>query len=286
MNRTKGFIFLTSAAFFFAFSGILPRVLNNYLPPFLSNTIRTFMVCLIILPIVFKRWKSITKQDLPWIVAYTIASSMSFLFFYLSMTQIVVTTGLFIFYSISTIAGYILAKLFLNEKLTMPKIVSLLLSFVGILIIYQNSLVFSGSLFPVYFMVASGFLYGVTNLCIRKIGSNYPVSQLNILYFATGSLISLVLSQIVFREAISGFTPISILFLIIFAIVNLLATISLINGFKNIDAQSGSIILLSEIPFGSIMAFLFFSQIPTIPVLIGGAVILVSQLIPVLVKSR
>lgn len=282
----KGFVFLTSAAFFFAFSGILPRVLDNYLPPFLSNTIRTFIVCLIIFPIIFKRWKPVSKLDLPWITTYTIASSMSFLFFYLSMTEIAVTTGLFIFYSVSTIAGYILAKIFLLEKLNWQKVLSLVLSFLGIVIIYQNSLVLTESMVSAYYMIMSGFLYGVTNLCIRRIGSKYPVSQLNILNFFTGSVISLILSQVIFREAIVGLNLTSFLFLICFAIVNLLATVSLIKGFKDIDVQTGSIILLSEIPFGSIMALLIFGQIPTIPVLIGGSIILISQLIPLLKKPK
>lgn len=285
MNRLKGFLFLTSAAFFFAFSGILPRILSNYLPPFLSNVIRTFFVCLIVLPIIIKRWKPISKPYLFWIACYALSSSMSTLFFYLSMTKIVVTTGLFVFYSVSTIAGYILAKLLLSEKLNWQKSISLLLSFVGIFIIYQNSIALSGSIEFIY-MIISGLLYAATNLSIRKIGTNYPVSQLNILNFSTGLLISLIVSQFVFHESISGISLVSIAFSLIFAIVNLLASVSLIGGFKNIEVQTGSIILLSEIPFGSIMAFLFFSQSPTIPILIGGGIILISQLVPLLVKSR
>jgi drug/metabolite transporter (DMT)-like permease len=51
-------------------------------------------------------------------------------------------------------------------------------------------------------------------------------------------------------------------------------------GFKNLEAQIGSVILPVEIIFATIFAFIFFREYPTISAYVGGVMIIVAAIIP------
>ena len=54
----------------------------------------------------------------------------------------------------------------------------------------------------------------------------------------------------------------------------------IVYGFKNIEAQIGSIILPVEIIFATIFSFLVFKEVPTTLTILGGFLIIFAAIIP------
>ena len=57
-------------------------------------------------------------------------------------------------------------------------------------------------------------------------------------------------------------------------------------GFKHIDAQIGSLIMLSEILFGILIGYLFFKETITIFTLLGGIFIITAIVLPQIAQSQ
>ena len=54
----------------------------------------------------------------------------------------------------------------------------------------------------------------------------------------------------------------------------------MVYGFSNLEAYTGSLIMLSEILFGLIIGFLFYSEIPSTLTLTGGIIIILAMVLP------
>jgi len=66
----------------------------------------------------------------------------------------------------------------------------------------------------------------------------------------------------------------------LYAVASILTTMLVIFGFKRVEAQLGSLLLLAELPFVVLFGWLFYQEIPSYYSVIGGILILVSMSIP------
>jgi drug/metabolite transporter (DMT)-like permease len=57
-------------------------------------------------------------------------------------------------------------------------------------------------------------------------------------------------------------------------------------GFKTVDAQVGSMILLNDTIFGILFAFFFFKEIVPFMVVIGGTCVFLSSILPILASHK
>jgi len=66
----------------------------------------------------------------------------------------------------------------------------------------------------------------------------------------------------------------------VYAVVQIINVKLIVYGFKNIEAQIGSIILPVEIIFATIFSFLVFKEVPTTLTILGGFLIIFAAIIP------
>jgi drug/metabolite transporter (DMT)-like permease len=172
-----------------------------------------------------------------------------------------------------------------KEILTRSKIISFALAIIGLFIVSMDTFRLGETLYIVL-AVLSGALFGVNVNLIKKLGKSYPSFQVN-LFNWTGVLIVGLIVSIGMKESTSwNIFSTAWLANIGLALCSLCASLSVIIGFKYIEVQKGSIVLLSELIFGVLLGILLYSEIPTTLTIIGNTLILGGLIVPNLKLKR
>lgn len=279
---------LITAAFIYAFFGVLTRVIGFELPLFYQSWTRA-LLCVFILTIPFvlskTRWKKTSSRDLKWIAARAFGGIFAFVGSYFSFIYLPLGTALFIFYGGSTIGGYILGYFLFKERVYRIKLLSLLLALAGLFLIYVVNMRITTPLYMGTALMA-GLTVASWNTFSKKISHQYSATQLNLLDFFFTFVFMLIMSIIGRERWILPTISTPWLASLGFAFLFISTGQLMIWGFKHIEAQIGSLIMLSEILFGILIGYLFFKETITVFTLLGGALIIIAIVLPEIGRFR
>lgn len=272
---------LVSATFIYGFFGILTRIVGFTFALFFQNWVRNLLsVLLLIIPlVVFKQWSNIRKKDFKWMVARSVAGIVCFIGSFVAFYFIPIGTAYFLFYGTMTTGCYILGAFLFKEKLTPIKILSLVLSIVGLLLIYSLNINLNKAIY-IFAAIIAGLGSATWNTFSKKISGNYSALQLNFMDFLLSFIICFVISFFLKEQwvypTISKIWIANLLFVVMFLLTGQL----MIVGFKHIDAQKGGLIMLLVILFGILFSYFFFKETISISTLAGGGIILLAIILP------
>lgn len=286
-EETKGIFSLIAATFVYGFFGVLTRTVGFEIPVFYASALRAVVSLLILAVPLFGRklWKPVKRADWPWFFLRSVGGFFGFIGSYVSFYYIPLGTAYFIFYGGSTVAGYFFGRLLFAEKLTRIKILSLIFALAGLLLIYAQS-IGGGNLLYMALAFIGGVGTGTWNTFSKKISGHYSDVQLNFTDFSFNFLFMFVLS-IGFREpwvapAFNLVWLANALFVVMFLATGQL----MVYGFKRLDAQIGSLIMLTEVLFGILLGYLFYREIPSAWAFVGGALIITAIVLPEIRQRR
>jgi drug/metabolite transporter (DMT)-like permease len=277
----SGTFALLGSTFIYGFFGILSRVIGYSLPIFYQTAFRSIIATLILFFMlkIGRSWKKLDLTNLFWISVRSLFGSIAIVCFFIAVNKLPLGTVYFVFYGGSTIAGFILGAVLFNEKMTFIKTVSLLLSLVGLYMIYSLSIQADMALFALL-SLTSGVCTGFWNTLSKKISSDFSSVQLsyldNLLGGVFGIAVSLILREVWVFPAITTVWGINILFALLYVATGQLV----IYGFRKIDAQTGSLIMLTEVLFGIMLGFFLYKETVSPLTFAGGALILFAIAIP------
>jgi drug/metabolite transporter (DMT)-like permease len=290
-NNQKGAVLLIISALLYSIMPILIRFLGaGHIPP-MSQVFLRYIFAFAAALIYFRITKSkffINKKSLILLLVVTIFGyALSNLFFTYGMLNTLVSNGLFIFYSY-TILTPILGHFVLKEKINKYNVAALVLTFIALLLLFRpNS--FStwkiGGIFAILCAVGQSFY-----LIGRKKLVEYNAPFILLTSTFAGVVVLGLLSFTYERGFFShspGITTLSAntwIATILFGIDNFLAWLFLTKGFQYVKSTLGSMLLLSELLFALIFAFIFFAEIPSIYTLVGGLLVIGSSTL-VIVKG-
>ncbi|MEI6650796.1 MAG: DMT family transporter [Candidatus Moraniibacteriota bacterium] len=279
--KNKAFIELIVATFFFSLFGIFTRLLASDLGVFLQLMLRVGLMAGIFGAIgaLTKIYKRIRPQDLPLFVFRGFLIIADFSCFYVAVNNLPLGLTLFIFYSASVIMSFSFGAIFLKEKLDLTKVIGISTAIVGLSVMYSES--FHGvTLWPSLAAFGSGACFGLTVSTSKKLTDKYDTTQVNLVAYLVSFVLAIPL-LLLSREAIpTAVSPMTIVELIGFALVGVAAFYLTVDGFKYLEAQKASLILLAELVFVVILGWLLYSEIPTMRTVIGGLLILVALALP------
>lgn len=276
-TQLRGTANLITAAMLYGLTGIFLKFVGYELPLFYQNWTR-YLVAACIFIWTFRQWEKIQKKDYIWIGLRTIAGVCAFLSFTVSINVMQLGITYFIFYGGSTIGGYALGWALFHERLTALRIACLALAIAGLSLVYGIGVSAHG---PLYMGLAfiSGICTSFWNTASKKI-TEYPATQLAFLDIALAIPIYIFLSLITKEPwpltEVSMVQGASLFLGVIIAATGLL----MVNGFRKLDAQIGSLIMLTEIIFVIIYGYLFYREIPTIMTTLGGVCIIIAMILP------
>lgn len=277
---SKGIIGLVIASFFYGIQGIFIRFIGTDFGVFYPFAIRGFIIAgiLFILLYLNKTYKKIESRDYKWFLLMPISGVVSFIIIFIAYNNIAIGTVLFVYYAGLVISGFISGYLLFKEKLNKVKVLSLALSLAGLFLVFSTSIL-QKELFYLIITFISGVASSFWFIFSKKI-SSYPFSQI----LAVDSLVAFIISlslSVLLKEHLS-FPSLSIQWISVFGLtaVSLGAFLLSIYGFRFLQAQIASLVLLLEVIFGIFLAWIFFTEVPTAQVLLGGTLILVGSALP------
>jgi len=257
-----GIFSLLLASSIYGFYGVLSRFIGLQFGTFFQVWTRNFVIIFILAVYSFfkKNWQNIKKFDYKGFLSMSFCGTISVATMFAAFSRLLIGNCLFVFYSGSTIGGYLLGKFVFKENLTKVKIISLLISLSGLFLIFFGSFKINN---PTFTFVA--FISGVTgsgwNILSKKISSRYPFNQIMSIDFFISMVFGFFLFLVVKEKFFLPSINLSWIVLFIYSIASLVASVLTIHGFKHLEAQIGSLVMLSEAVFGITYSWLFFEKL-------------------------
>lgn len=274
----SGILSLFLASLMFGTWGILSRYLGESFDLFFQFWTRYLFVALILFSILIlqRSWKKIPRANILIFAVRIVFALLTSVCTYLAFNAIPIGTAYFASYVGTILGGFVIGYFFFREKVEILKSAAVVLSLAGLYIIYSFDFV-SSELFYLFLALCSGISYAIFYSCSKTISKNYSVIQMTLIDYAGCFILTLALSIFLNEH----WLPLSLTFPwlinLIAAIAFVLTNMLLIYGFKRVDVQVGTIILLTEVIFGMIFAYLFFAERVTASMLVGGTMILIAS---------
>lgn len=287
MQKTLSAILsLILATLLYSSFGVLTRFVGFDLPVYFASFARDLLGALILLlPLLLtKKIQKVNKLDWIWLFMRSCGGVLGFLGSYYAFYYLPMGTAYFIFYGGSTVMGFILGAWIFKEKISLLERISLLVSLIGLLLIYSVGGVSEDLLPYLAWALSGGIGAAVWNTFSKKVSGQYSATQLNGIDFAIFMLIMMVLSllqkEVWVLPSLSSAWIGSLVFAIMFVITGQL----MIYGFKYLDAKKGSLIMLLEVVFGALVGWIIYQETLSFWALLGGALILTGAILPQLKK--
>lgn len=251
---------------------------------FSQGAVRYAILCTFILALfVFKRvaWKNIEHKDIKWFLTWILPASIQPVLTFIAFTHLPIGITYFLLYSTMILGGILSGKIFFKESFSTNKMISLVLVFAGLYMIYRSDITLITSIYVLVALI-SGLIVGFWNTLTKKVSGNYPELQMILLDGSSTLTVSLI-GLIVIHDV---FPPVSNIgtwiWITGFAFSGILSSLFLIKGFKEVEAQVGSLILPMELIFASIFGYLFLGEVLKVNVYLGGLLILLAAILPAL----
>jgi drug/metabolite transporter (DMT)-like permease len=208
----------------------------------------------------------------------------SFLLFFYTMNNMAIGMAYFLYYATNTIGGYFLGRLFFHEKITPIKWLAFGLALFGLSFIYALNLSQVAPLL-VLSAILAGALCSGWFIIVKKV-KDYPSQQLTfldlVIPFVLYTIVSIILREPWTMPQLTQTWIASFIYGACFIITGQL----IVFGFKKVEAQIGSLIMLAEIPIATFLAYLIYQERITLFTALGGILILVAMTLPELAALK
>jgi len=198
---------------------------------------------------------------------------------YYSLAYLHLGTALFIQYAATVITSYILGAFLLKEKLNMKSFTTLILAFLGLVLVYWGD-IYLNQLIPLVAAIISGSFFSIYFVFSKRVSSKYSSIQINSFGYTLTVVINFLIALFYKESFNSNFASTAWAANIGYGIAGFISSGLTVYGFKFIDAHKGSIILLSEILFGILFGLLLFHEILNPISLLGGLLIITAVALP------
>lgn len=282
-NETKGALFLIGSAFLYSIMPVLIRILGaGHIPPISQVFLRYIVACLSACTyLIFSKSKlTLHRNDIVLLLLIGVFGyALTNLFFTYGILLTYVSNGLFIFYCY-TVLTPVLGYVFLKEKANKFNWIGVALTLVALLLLFRPNSVATWQLGGMVALLSaigqSVYLIG------RKKLMQYSSSTLLVISTFLGVVVMGILAFLFERPfyVSGGITSLSAntwITTVLFGMDNFVAWLCMSKGFQYMKSSLGSILMLSELVFATVFAFLFFREIPTVLTTLGGLTIIAAS---------
>lgn len=285
-RELQGFVALIITTLMYGFWGVLVRTVSaSESPIFVQSVLRSVAISIILALIALIsrgriQWPS--KQGLLLYGARSLMGMTSFIFGYYGFLYLPIATVYIYFYTGFVIGGFLMGKAIYKENMTGVKYLSLVFALLGVGLNYffEANISLSVNIYTIMVLFAgilSAFWSSFSNLLPKKmtdIESGLFDSMFAIIIAL--ALSAIVSEPVIFPSGTEWF------YQGLFIFVAIVAGQLTIFGFKRIEAQVGSIIMLLEIVFATVIGMMMYSEIPSWYTILGGILIIVGSTLPII----
>ncbi len=267
------YIYMILAALCLATIGVLVKLIGDSIPVMSLSFLRVFIgfiVLLIIVPFIDKKWYKITKKDAKEFFLIGIVYAIALSLYTAANIFAPIQNAVLINYSYPffvLLFGYFILK----EKLTATKIITLVIAFIGLAII--NPFQFGENNFGNLLALGGAFFYGLLITEMRKEDKNHGIGDV-IWFLLFASLITLPFPII---QGLGNLSQVWIYVVLLGIVSTGLAYLFYNLALEKIEAEIGSIIATIITPLVSIiLAVLIIGEQLNIRTITGGGLLILS----------
>ncbi len=285
MNNQKNFnsfgaSLIVLSSVFYASYGIWTKLMGDFFDGYMASVLRSILVVVILFPIAiyYRKFEPLQlKKNWQYIGGMIIVSLFIWGPLYFAILHAGIGISLTINYASIVIGMFFFGWLLAGERFTKSKAISAALGIIGLMLIFWPTTSSFGWLALVAALV-SGLAAAANTVLVKQI--QYNSLQSTIVLWTT-SIIANAIMVFVLGKSYPIFNwQIQWLYLILFAVASVVASWSLVQGLKFIDAGTAGILGLLEIVFGVLFGILLFQEKPTHIALAGIVIIITATAIP------
>jgi S-adenosylmethionine uptake transporter len=267
-NQTIGVLWFIAHCFLFSVISIISKKLIANLHVFEILFFQTALGTLMMLPIAFseKRRKLKIKSYKVHFMRALLWALASALFFY-SITIIPIPKAMALSFAVPLFTS-IMAVIVLKEVMHWHRVLSLIIGFLGMLIIIQPGM--ESFEMVTLLVVLAAFFWSITDIMIKLLSRDHD-ALLNTLLFAFFSALCTLPMAIYFWKT-PEFTEILWLILLSFVFVINMMTVS--KSYENADLTIIMPFAFTQLIFVAIMSYLAFGQVIAVATIVGSIVII------------
>ena len=283
----QGAAFLLTAAFLYGLYGIYSRLIGESFGSFYTFSVRAAIMLIFLVPffILTKQWKKIVRRDYKWFAIMVLPGVAAIVFVFIAFNRLPIGTVYFVLHSSCTLSSYLIGKLFFAEKMSPVKWLSLILYLSGLFLIFKGMIAY-GQIWAMLLALLAGLGSAAWNIFSKKVTTAYSLWQ--VLIIDCFIMVAVTLPIAFFRHepiALPSFSA-PWLVVIIFALTCIITSSLTLAGFKLVEAQKGSLVMLLEPVFGTLLAYLLFKELVGPFFVFGAGLISVGMLLPILKEEK
>lgn len=277
----RGYILILVASVFYGTYGVWSRLMGDSFGPFYQTWVRSLIIIALMVPLLLatKSFRKIERQDWPQLAVFIGFCICTQVPLYYAFNHAPIGTVQLIFYSLFVISAYGMGKFYLGERITRIKLLSMVLAFIGLALVFGASVL---SFAPLGLLLAAfnGVASGSENASSKRLTDKYAPGLIIfwgwVCTFLTHLPISLLIGE---HQPLPHFDA-AWGYLFAYCVVNAAAFWLALEGFRHVDASIGSLIGLMEVIFAVVFSRILFHEPITWSVAVGGVVIIVAAMLP------
>lgn len=252
--------------------------------PFYQAWVRSILIMLIMLPFMLatKSFKKVEREDWPAFAVFIIFCVFTQAPLYYAFNNAPIGTVQLIFYSMFVITAYLVGRFYLGETITKIKLMSMLLAFLGLVLVFGNAAITFAPL-GLSLAALNGIASGGEVSSTKKIENKYSPALIVFWGWVFTLLTHLPISLLLGEKQVAIQFNKAWLWLGLYSVVNAAAFWLMVVGFRHVEASIGSLIGLMEIIFAVIFGAIIFDEVLGLSVYAGGLLIIAAAMLPDLV---
>lgn len=277
------------AAFFWGFIGLVSKILfSQNFNSFTIITFRIFIAFLGILILLLLNKIQITKvdkKDFKIILLYSLLGIFLYNFaFYSALKNLPIAIAIILTYFYPVIVLF-LSSIFLKEKISKKKIISIILTSIGIIFVINPSNLESIKTIGIIFGLLSALFMASNCLIGKKLLKKYSPITITFYSFFINTFILLIIGTFTHQFQYTFNILTSTLLLILGLIITLLAFILYNSGLKQIESSKVAIITTLDIIISTLTGFIILKE-KIILIQIIGIILVLSGIISLNLKNE
>lgn len=279
-NAPLGASLVVISSLFYASYGVWTKLLGDYFAAFTQAALRHIVTAsiLIAIAVLWKQFGRIHwRRDAKWFALSALTSAIIPASLYYAILNAGLGIGLSLAYIGIVIGMFFFGWMFESERFTRDKWLSTALGIGGVLLVFGPSLSTAGWL-PLIAAFGGGIATGLNIVISKKL--QYNASQTAAIVWTLGVFANLPLIFVFSEPADIFHWDIAWLYLVIFGVVSVVSSWTMIRGVKLIEAGAAGILGLLEIVFGVLFGVLLFRERPDAIVITGMLLIVCAAAIP------
>ncbi len=280
-SEKNGYIQIIIASILFAFIPILVRLDKSFGVYFLTFLRTLFAAILLgVYFFIFRKKLVPLKYEKGKLVFFGAIHGFIILGYFIAIQYLSISSAVLLLYS-APIWMIIFSHFILKEKIRDRTIFALIISIIGVIFVLNPQNIFvSGNLIGSLAALISGVGFGLVYV-LSKTFKKYD--KVSLTFWQNLIAIPFLIPVLFFK--IPQYNLNSLIISISLGLLTVFAFILVFKGLSKVSAQSAGVVVLLEIIFPIILAFIFFKEIPSNYSIVGGVLILIGSYIVMSAKS-